>query len=349
MSNIRNIEAEIDAMIEEDDEFNGVDNSSLEEDNDTNGEDDQGSKENEVQPSGENDKTVEGSTDKGAKETSEEGKPKKAGGDFVDAKGNVVDANGKIIAKAGSERRLHVEKRQAEARATTLGLQLEEANKKLEQAQIFADLPKNLGVSPEEYGDGLKLMKLFKADPVAAAKEVVARAMALGHNVTDILGAEVGNSVDMMALRRHSEEMANRPIREREEQNRRQEESQRQGQIAYNNFISQYPDADIHGDAIAHQMQTQGVSAETAYLRIQNFALANGLDFSEPLGPQIEARTRANISGNQVRQDQPSARRPAPMGNGNGGRVSDQQLTDKSGVNSADDSWADILRDAMKG
>lgn len=344
MSNTNAIESQIDDLIAEDDELN-LDNSTS--GSDEGGEDSQDQEENSILEADQGTKTPETRDPKREKEGPQEAKPKQVAGDLVDARGNVVDKEGNILAKAGAERRQYVENRQLKARTENLTLENQQLTQRLQQAQTFADLPKQLGMTPEEYGDGLKLMKLFGQDPVAAAKEVVARVMAMGHNASDILGKDVGDSIDMRALRVRDEDLAARPARERAEAERRTQEQQTEVLKSYNAFVSEYPDSGPHEDAIAHLMTAQGIRPEIAYFRIKSFALENGLDFSKPLAPQIEARAQANLGKSS--NDQPSGNRKRPMGGNGGGRVRDDQLTDKAEMADADSSWGDILKQVMQG
>lgn len=344
MSNIRNnIENQIDDLIAEDDDFNGVEDLSLD-NNDGQDDGEDGQEQIEAPASAQSgEATLEAPKAKEGAGQVDPNAPKRVGGDLVDAKGNVVDKEGKIIAAAGAERRHFVEARKATAEAANLRMEVTKLRTTLDQAKDFAELPQRLGITPDDYRDALQLAKQFSLDPVAAAKEVVARALALGHNVTDILGAEVGNSIDMVALRRMHDEQATRPAREQAETQRRQAEIQEAGARAYNEFVSKFPDSSPHEDAIAN-LVNQGETAEVAYFKIRNFALENGLDFSQPLGPQINARAAQNMqSGSQPKPA--NTRRPMP--NGNGGRTPDNRMTDQSTYADADADFASIIRNVM--
>lgn len=277
----------------------------------------------------------------------EQGKKfKRVGNDLIDDKGNVVNEKGEILAKAGPDRRLYAETVRARSELEVARNENTQMRQQLEQAREFAELPQRLGISPDDYRDALNLARTFAQNPVQAAKEVVARAMALGHNVTDILGNDVGNSVDMIALRRMQEELHQRPLREQQQAQQAREEQMRNAQTEVNRFLAKYPDAETHGEAIANLM-ARGVNPETAYLQIQNFALANGLDFSQPLGPQIAARNEAAVQSQvRTRGSVPPAGRRAPM-NGGRTRESNQSLTTDEQFANADASYGDIIRQVM--
>lgn len=269
---------------------------------------------------------------------------KKVGSAYADTKGNIVDAQGRVIAASGAAARLWSKAERLQSSNENLTRQViavREQQKQyaglLQQAQEIATLPQRLGLSKEEYNEGITLLSNFKKQPLEVAKEVVARAMAMGYNATDILGNSASDAIEMRSLAKMIQEIQ-APQREA----RQREETQRQAATVaernYVDFISKYPDAPVHQDSIAYLMTERGMPAQDAYFAVKQFALDNGLDFSQPLKPQMEAREAA--ARNQ-RRSVPSAPRP------NGSRANDANFAQNPQLAAPDTDWASLISSAM--
>lgn len=282
-------------------------------------------------------------------DTRQQGQPpqglRRVGAEFADQRGNIVDKTGKVIAPAGAPARWWQEASRATAqvrqmtqRMQNMERQLQQNNALIQQAKEIAELPQKLGISRNDYNEGIALMQHWTSDPVKVAREVVARAMSFGHNITDILGKNVGDAIDTRAVSM-AIERATGPLLQQQQETRQQAEIRTRASSAYENFRATHEYADVHGEAIAHLMK-QGQSPEQAYLQLENFALRNGLDFSQPLGQQVAGP--APVNGHV----QTGVRQPAPMVPGH--RGSSEQLTSQSTYADAGDSWTDILSSVMR-
>lgn len=275
---------------------------------------------------------------------------KRVGAQFADGKGNIVDKDGKIVARAGEAARLWQEASRATAQVNNLTRQNAQMTREIEstraiiaQAKEIAELPQKLGVSREDYNEGITLMSKWRANPVEVAREIVARTLTFGYNVSDILGKSAGDALEMKAVTQLVNQVT-APQRQQMEATARQAEIQRVAEQNYTQFTEKYPDAETHGEAIARQM-TKGVNPEVAYLNLKAFALENGFNFAEPLGPQIAARQNGHQQQSQGQR--PTEQYRAPMVNG-GGRVSQQQVTTQPELANPDDDWGSILSTVMQ-
>lgn len=275
---------------------------------------------------------------------------KRVGAQYADGKGNIVDKDGKIIARSGEAARLWQEASRATAQVSNLSRQLDTLTRQrnseqqlLAQAKEIADLPQKLGISKEDYNEGITLLSNWARDPVGVAREIVARAMALGYNATDILGKNAGDAVEMKALTRLIDQTT-APLRKQQADTAKTAEDDAKSREAYQNFINKYEYSDVHGEAIANLMnhKTNPRTAVDAYYEVRMFALENNLDFTQPLGPQLQAR----MSGQGGQRNTSLRRVPADLGQGNG-RGNEGQLTDKPTMASADDDWGSIIRSVM--
>jgi hypothetical protein len=270
---------------------------------------------------------------------------------FADKQGNIVTRDGRVMAARGEPARhwfnmskqiaqLPVVQRQVEA----LNKQLQDNHQLIASAKELADLPQKLGISREDYNAGIQFVAAWNKDPLTICRDLVARTMARGFNATDILGNDAGNSIEMSALRNLVNEMTG-PQREREQQIRVENENRTNAERNYNAFMARYPLAAPHTSVIATLMRENKITAQEAYHELRYYALENGLDFTQPLGPQIEARQR------QSQQPQPQPQRAltyrAPMVAGNGGGRRDH-LTNETAMADPNSSWGEILDSVMR-
>jgi hypothetical protein len=268
---------------------------------------------------------------------------------FADKAGNIVNSQGRVIAAKGEAARhwVNMSKQagQAQALSRQLELQRNETQRHgdlIARAREVAELPQRLGISPQDYNEGVALLANWNKDPVGVAREVVSRTLAMGHNVTDILGNSAGNALEMGAIRQLINE-ATRGQRQQEQMTAAQQQARQESQRQYEGFVMRYPDAETHGDAIANLMNNHQLSAVEAYHEVRNFATKHGLDFSQPLAPQIQTARAQQQNGNGQRS--PQTRR-APMVNGaSGGR---SQMTTETEYADPNTDWSSILNSVLR-
>lgn len=252
-----------------------------------------------------------------------------------DAQGNVTDQSGNILARAGHERRIWERAEQATRYARTLERDIQQLRAAAEQNNALNDMPRSLGLQPNEVQTGLQIAASFKQDPIGTLKYLLTETQAMGHNVNTLLGQQ--NGVDMNAIARMIDNKLG-PLQKDREQQARYEVAQREAQREYQAFVSRHEYATVHEDAILRLMQADPqLSPDAAYYKMQAYAATNGLDFSKPLAPQIGA-ARGQGSTQISTQQGPSM--PSKSGNA--------PVTDQARVASEGDSWADIINTSMR-
>ena len=254
-----------------------------------------------------------------------------------DQQGNVIDARGNIIAPAGRGRRLDEQNRRYKGLLDAKEKELQQLKVQVGESQFLNGAPASLGLNADETAAALDMMALFKNNPSQLVQIVLAEAQAKGVDLNKLLGSNVG-SIQTDAIKK----MLDERLAPLDKINKERAENERVSQavhVRYNTFLAKYPDADPHQDAIANLMRTQGLHETEAYFRVREFALRNGLDFNQPLGPQLVAV----MQGQQPRQ-QASRRRPMI----NGRAPSNGQMTErKTEVASPDRSYASIIDEAL--
>lgn len=270
---------------------------------------------------------------------------------FGDKEGNIVTSQGRIIAAKGEAARHWVDMSRQAGRAAQLEQQLrvvadqtQRNEQLLHQAREIADVPQRMGMSKEEYNEGVILLGNWHRDPVAVAREIVSRTLAKGHNVTEIMGTQAGDALEMGAVRRLIDE-ATRGQRTQEARMAAQSQADNQARQNYNSFVMRYPDAELHGDAIANLMNNHQLSAVEAYHEVRHFATRHGLDFSQPLAPQIQAAQQRAQQPNGNGQRSPQTQRAPMVSGASGGQRAMTQETEYADPNS---DWSSILNSVMR-
>lgn len=278
--------------------------------------------------------------------TTDEDKPdpstfRKQGANFVDAKNNIVDPQtGQIIAKAGTERRLF-EKTQR------LNNALDERTQRLQKYESEDKTIDNLrgkikshGMSVDEFAEGINMVIAYKSDPVGTAKKVLENVLALGHNVTDILGADAGNAIEMSAVQKMLDDRL-KPLLQPLEQKRVISEQEEYAIKQWEKFCDNNPHAEVHEQALDKMLgDNPDLTPQKAYNALREFAFKHQLDFSLPLGPQIAAKSAPNKE--PAKQ---AARTQKSFPNGSSVR---QAPMDDGSFNPNDD-WATLVKKAMPG
>jgi hypothetical protein len=255
-----------------------------------------------------------------------------------DQAGNVIDARGNIVAPAGRGRRLDEQNRRYRGLLDAKERELQQVRAQASEAQFLNGAPAKLGLNTDETAAALDMMALFKNNPAQLVQIVLAEASAKGVDLNKLLGSNMG-AVQTDAIRKMLDDRL-APLDKINKERAENERVTSAVQTRYNTFLSKYPDADPHQDAIANLMRTQGLNEVESYFRVREFALRNGLDFNSPLGPQLAQLMQ---QGGQPRQ-QASRRRPIV----NGRPPSNGMTERRTEVASPDRSYASIIDEALQ-
>lgn len=266
-----------------------------------------------------------------------------------DSKGNVIlRETGEIIATAGGGRNAF--ERMLPLISSATG-EAEKYKNMYEAAQNANVVAANLKLSPEEYSIGARIMAAYKSDPKKAIAFLVSEAQNNGVDVSD-LGVGGGGGLSVQAIRDAVKEIVEEQIkpfsfitadRQAQEQDR---EATLEATRTTDEFLTTYPDAEIHSDAIAKIMNTRPgeIDIEKAYWILNSHAHKNGLDWSKPLAPQILAKL-----GNTQNREQPAdngRRLPNMNGRPNNENIVERRPTVMSGMASSNDIVKEAMREA---
>jgi hypothetical protein len=135
------------------------------------------------------------------------------------------------------------------------------------------------------------------------------------------------------------------PVTRQAQQEQAMTEAQQRGVQAYQQFVRQNEFADVHADDIVKVMQREGVHPQQAYNRLLAFANRNGLDFTQPLAAQVQAR----IQGQQQQPNQQSrTNTQKPMPNGAATTRPNGAVPSVIPMASADDDWGSIISEVQR-
>lgn len=203
--------------------------------------------------------------------------------------GDLVDAQGNVVAAAGRERRLYETVERARGELANRDSKIRELEAAVGAYREAAQHMEKLGLTPQENMAALNLMAQFKAQPIPTLKFMLTEAQAMGHNISSLFdGAAPG--LDPAAIRRIVNDAVAPLTAARESEEAAAAAHERSVQQT-NEFFNSFPDATVHDQELGRLLlKHPDWSPQTAYYALQNFALQNGLDWSQPLPAQIIAR-----------------------------------------------------------
>jgi hypothetical protein len=204
-----------------------------------------------------------------------------------------------------------------------------------------------LNVGPDDQIAAIRVMADFLRDPVKTLEYLVAKVKSKGYPIP-FLEQGVSQGMDMAAIQRMiDQKMA--PITNAQQQTVREQQFRQQAERELAGFLNENQDANENLDVLSEMLQAQpNLTIGAAYNKMIRWAHENGLDWTQPLRPQVSALAQGQQPNHQ-QPTQQSTRRPLPgrrsAGTGatplNGQDTSGQQFNENA-------SWADIIRSAMQ-
>lgn len=304
----------------------------------------------------------EGQTQETGEPPAPEGQDTASGGDNEPQGGEGDDGalrrrDGTVVAESGKERREFIEQRKEERATRQLALarqELETLRKQVDDSRVLNDMPKQLGLETNEVQAGLQIMSQFKQDPMAVAKWALQETLSMGYNLSQIVG-EGQDSVEMRAIRKMIDDRVG-PVVDQQRTTAQEQEARQAAMREYNTFMAQHEHADVHEDALAQLLERDSsLTPSSAYWRLREFATRQGLDFAQPLGPQLREKMQQGRQQQAPAQQAPASAPPstpaqqpvtAPMPNG-ASPLTPQQSAEPTYADPNDD-WESIIAASMR-
>lgn len=249
--------------------------------------------------------------------------------------------------RGGAERRWYEQGQLARAREIQVRAELNTANQKFQNVNAkYEELSKavqQIGLDkPDDMSAAVALYKDLGKDPVGTVTKLLAQLKAAGYTVDGI-----GSAVDTQAITN----ILDRKLQPSAEQQGRQTQEQidREVEQEITDLFQRFPDAKTHEAMLARVVEVEAANGNTiplveAYFRLRESAIHNDLDWSKPLGPQIEAKKQSGQQQQQQQQQQPQAPRVPgrPVG------AASEEIDPAKVIQPASDSTGDIVKAAMR-
>ena len=254
---------------------------------------------------------------------------------------DIVDPRtGEVIAAAGKERRWYEESRRAKHEVNELRNKFTLVETELNAFKQAAILPQKLNLEPNEVASAMQFMAHFKANPVEAAKKVLAEVQAAGYSIAELGGTDVA------AIKQIVEQSVKPFIQDREAATQ-QEQYTREAEIEYNNLVAEAPWIVAQDDDLAKILaKDPSMTLREAALRLENFALREGYDLNRSVEAQYYERQNAPKTQAQALPAQRPNRAAAPA-QSNPVTGTTPVIPRNTSV-TANHSTRDIIREAMR-
>ena len=261
---------------------------------------------------------------------------------------DLVDpVSGRTVARGGIERRVFEEGQRHARENTQLKTQLQQASQALSSINQVTQEAVRLNVAPADQVTAIRVMADFMRDPVRTLQLLVEEVKSKGYQIP-FLTEGVSQGMDLNAISRMIDGKL-QPITQQHQQTVQQQRIRQESERELNTFLNENTEANENLDVLSEMLQAQPqLTLHGAYTRMIRWAHEQGLDWTQPLRPQIAARNGGN--GQQPTHQQPTQQpsRPLPgrSARGNGAQPVNQEQGGTQFNENA--SWADIIRSAMQ-
>ena len=258
---------------------------------------------------------------------------------------DLVDpVSGRIVAQGGIERRIFEESQRNARENNALRQQVQGLQNAVRASNATIQEAARLNVAPQDQVIAIRVMADFMRDPVKTLEGLVAEVRSKGYTLP-FLQQGVSQGMDMDAISRLIDNRL-APITQQRQQEQQLAQYREQAQRDLDTFTGENPESVNNLDVLTEMLQAQpGLPLQHAWTKMIRWAHENGLDWTQPLKPQIA----------QLRQQQPTSQQQQPQPRPLPGRRSASQ-TGAARVNGAgggtqyneNASWSEIIRSAMQ-
>lgn len=252
--------------------------------------------------------------------------------------------SGRVVARGGIERKIYEDGQRASRENNALKQKVQGYENQLRAANEVSQRAAQLGVAPQDQVIAIQLMAEFMKDPVSTLGKLVEEVKSKGYQIP-FLEQGISQGMDLSAISRMIDgKLA--PLTQQQQAAMETEQYKRQAESDLQNFLAENDEANANLDVLAEMLQAQpSLSLGNAYTKMIRWAHENGLDWTQPLKPQI-----AGIQ--QQRQQQHTTQQPnRPLPNGRSAATGGAtRMNGGSGgaPMSETSSWSDIIRSAME-
>jgi cell division septum initiation protein DivIVA len=257
---------------------------------------------------------------------------------------DLVDpVSGRIVAQGGIERRVFEEGQRHARENNALKQRVQGLENAVRSSNQVIQEAARLNIAPQDQMIAMRVMADFMRDPVRTLEGLVAEVKSKGYQIP-FLQQGVSPGMDVDAIGRLIDNRL-APITQQRQQEEQLQQFRQQATRDLDAFTTENPESHANLDVLAEMLQHQpSLPLGTAYTKMIRWAHENGLDWTQPLKPQIAA-LRQQQATPQPQQPQP---RPLP-GRRSASSAGAQRANGAAsgGQFNENASWADIIRSAM--
>lgn len=261
------------------------------------------------------------------------------------AQGQTVDKDGNVVAANREDRRVLFMYNKARQTMQHYRTERDNALQQLQGMREIIGIQQQFKLDNNALREAAQFRAQFDINPVQTVREIVAQAVANGYTMEQLFGPDAPAAINASVIQRTIDERL-RPITERVTREQTEERATQEATDAFNDFLVNHEHADVHGNEIAHIVNTERVSPEVAYYKLQANAARLGLDFSQNLVEQMIAREQA-ASGKQPQRQQQTTQRMLPGNRTVGGNAAPAN-DPRTQVADPSMSFKDIVANAMR-
>lgn len=275
------------------------------------------------------------------KQQAPDGKGKKDEKQASPANGDLTLPDGSVV-KAGAERRHYEGRRLAEQQLSMRTNELKQANdskqRVVDELNTLKSSVQSLhGAEPAQIATGLKIVRDLTRDPVGTLKSLLTEAVAAGYTIEGI-----AQGIDVNSIRQ-SFEAKLQPLLEQNQQQEQQQKITQDIEAEVTQFFGTHPDAVIHDALIAQVMQKNpSLDIRDAYYQLKMAANDRGLDWTQPLVPQMQASEQQQQNNQQQQQQKPMPNGRTPA------NAAQAEPADKIAVAHESTDMGSIVKQAMR-
>lgn len=265
---------------------------------------------------------------------------------YADQRGDIYNAQGQLVAKQGYGRSVF---HQMYPYIEALSTENASFKNRFDSYEKANDIAKQNGLTLDDYSAAMQLMVSWKKNKAETIKTLLNIAQETG---TDVAALQSGGGISPAALRATMEELLDsrfgkfQPLLDGIEQQRVTQEENDGIMTQYTAFMEEFPDSAPHQGAIARVMRDHNYTPREAYYALRSVAAAQGLDWTQDLQPQLEAKTSGN---GQHRPPGSGTDRALPQMSGGRNDSGAAPASGRgNGTGTGEESWDHILRQTFK-
>jgi len=261
---------------------------------------------------------------------------------------DLVDpVTGKVVAQGGIERRVFEEGQRHARDNAALKQQVGQLQGFVNSVSEVTREAARLNIKPEDQIIAMKVMADFLRDPVRTVQYLVEEVKSKGYPIP-FLTEGVSPGMDMNAIARMiDQKMA--PLTNQQQQSVQQQQLRQRAEQELNAFLGDNTEAEQNLDVLSEMLQAQpGLTIQSAYTKMIRWSHEQGLDWTQPLKPQIAARQQQGQQPTHQQTQQPN-QRPLPGSRSVGTGAQRANNANGSGAQFNENaSWAEIIRSSME-